>query len=144
MHVQVTRVRQDGPRLVTARPSVTPPEVWAPVWTSFRFSDENPGLGREYARSLFWDLPDFAADVVRDAGLNSEEWNALVESGGTYDVVGHRSYSLAGWRFRLSARHGRRHPAGTCPECFGTCVAEDTDGSVTGAVGTPFVCMCTQ
>lgn len=112
----------------------------------FRFSDENPLTLDPYARNKFGDLPTYIEDVITDVvGLTGPEWDALVDAGETYTVVGpFRWYSLAPMLRSLSARQNRKGPAGVCPDCWGTLAACDTDGSVTGTVGAGFLCFCSE
>ena len=112
----------------------------------FRFSDENPLTLEPYGRNKFGDLPPYIEDVITDViGLKKAEWDALVDAGETYTVVGpFRYYSLASLFRTFPNRKRRRAPAGMCPDCWGTLAACDTDGSVTGRIGTAFLCICAE
>ena len=52
-----------------------------------RFSDVQPQTGIPYSRTLFVDLPGFAAAVVRRQDLCSGEWDELVKMGETEDFI---------------------------------------------------------
>jgi len=111
----------------------------------FRFSDNNPLTGKPYARSRFCDLPSYATTLIEhEFGMSAPAWDALVASGEGYDVTGwRRTYSITGWlREQVRSRKGRRAGSRVCPDCFGTTVDFDTDGSVTGTTGTPILCWC--
>jgi hypothetical protein len=111
----------------------------------FRFSDTNPVTGDAYSRSRFGDLPLYVTNVIEtELGMTPPAWDALVASGEVYAVTGwRRTYSITGWlRRQLEHRRGRRPHFNVCPDCFGSLVDFDADGSVTGRVGTPILCWC--
>ncbi|WIY03835.1 hypothetical protein QRX60_08290 [Amycolatopsis mongoliensis] len=110
----------------------------------FRFSDENPLTLEPFGRNKFGDLPPYVEDVITDVvGLTEAKWEALVDAGETYTVVGpFQYYSLAPLFRTFPDRVHRAGPAGWCPDCWGTLAACDRDGSVTGTVGTAYVCFC--
>ncbi len=112
----------------------------------FRFSDENPLTLEPYARNKFGDLPPYVEDVITDVvGLSGAEWDALVDAGDTYTVVGpFRSYSLARFLRSVAQRGDRCAPAGVCPDCWGTLAIRDRDGSLTGHVGGAAICHCAE
>lgn len=118
-----------------------------PIPTRFRFSDNNPVTGTPYARSRFIDLPGYAQTVIEtDLGLTPSAWDNLVDQGEAYTMVGHRrTYSITRW-LRTTIQH-RKHstlPGDVCPECWGTCVELDSDGSLTGRAGGPVLCFCAE
>ncbi|SFN96427.1 hypothetical protein [Amycolatopsis rubida] len=110
----------------------------------FRFSDENPLTLDPYARNKFGDLPPYIEDVITDVvGLTQAEWDALVDQGETYSVVGpFQYYSLARFLRSVARRGHRSGPAGVCPDCWGSLAMSDVDGSMTGRVGAAVVCVC--
>ncbi|MFT7836356.1 hypothetical protein Q5530_09410 [Saccharothrix sp. BKS2] len=88
------------------------------------------------------DLPDWVQAVVLDEVGGEGEWNALVDSGEVYGVVGpNRSYSVRGFLASLRKRVGRG-PSGSCPDCRGSLAVFDVDGSLTGRAGTAVWCSC--
>lgn len=111
----------------------------------FRFSDENPMTLDPYSRNKFGDLPPFIEDVITDVvGLSQREWDALVDRGEVYSVVGpFQYYSLARFLRKVASRGSRTGPAGVCPDCWGTWAMSDLDGSMTGRVGAAVMCVCT-
>ncbi|GAB3480073.1 hypothetical protein FB471_3234 [Amycolatopsis cihanbeyliensis] len=116
------------------------PEI--PVW--FRFSDENPLTLEPYAECGFGDLPPYIEDVIVDElGLKPTEWNALVDERAVYELVDpDRWFSLERFCGQVAARGRRSGPPAACPDCWGTLAACDADGSITGRVGTPHLCLC--
>jgi hypothetical protein len=111
----------------------------------FRFSEINPLTARPYGESAWRDLPGHAQYVVTELNdLPAGEWDELVKMGETYDFVDPDAPFLVGaWLTAARALCARRPDGGRCPDCWGTCVSFDSDGSATGAVGTPFFCVCT-
>lgn len=129
----------------TLHAAVQPLPVAVAVSPALRFSDLNPLTGRPYAASRFRDLPGYAADVVTGViGLSPREWNALVGLGEGYNATGFRwCYSIGSWLAEEVQRRGRGEPSrGVCEDCWGSCVAFDSDGSLTGALDSPVVCGC--
>ena len=60
----------------------------APLVT-FTFADVNPITGQTYARSVFAELPGYAADVVTGAlALEPGEWDVLVADDEAFDFTG--------------------------------------------------------
>jgi hypothetical protein len=115
-----------------------------PRW--FRFTDTNLLSGKAYLASRWDDLPySVAVAVERLWGLRPHEWAELVLSGEITDVVGGREYPLP-YTLDLPVRAPRkgRAPAGSCPDCWGTGVDIDSDGSISGTVGSSVVCTCVQ
>lgn len=118
------------------------------VWPVLRFGEINPLTGRAYTDSWFRELPEYAAEVVTDVlGMAPGEWDALVRAGAagarlSY-AVARLGFSVGSW---LVGEAGRRAggvaPEGVCGDCWGSCVAFDSDGSMTGTVGVPIVCVC--
>jgi hypothetical protein len=111
----------------------------------FRFSDENPLTLEPYARNKIGDLPPYIEDVITNVvGLSCAEWDALVDKGDVYEIVGpHRWYSLSVFLRSVRARTGReKTPKGRCGDCLGTLAQRDTDGSITGRSDGVVVCWC--
>jgi hypothetical protein len=111
----------------------------------FSFADINPLTGFPYARSSFGDLPPYAMHVIDiHLGVTPTEWDDAVAAGEAYSISGwQRTYAITSWlRQERRYRKGRRAGGNTCPDCFGTTVDFDADGSVTGRVGTPILCWC--
>ncbi|MBE1499039.1 hypothetical protein H4696_006139 [Amycolatopsis lexingtonensis] len=110
----------------------------------FRFSDENPLTLEPFGRNKFGDLPPYIEDVITDViGLTEAKWEALVDAGETYTVVGpFQYYTLAPFLRAVANRVGRQAPAGVCPDCWGTGAMCDEDGSMTGRVGGAVLCGC--
>ncbi|MEU6128820.1 hypothetical protein ABZ805_06565 [Saccharopolyspora sp. NPDC047091] len=126
----------------SAGPSLTEVEYV----TSFRFTDVSPRSGRAFGRTLFRDLPEFMQDIVEDLGVRPAEWDALVREGAAVEVTGGGRYGIprrAASVLRRMTWNGKPRSARACPDCDGTCVDIDPDGSVTGVVGTPMICSCT-
>jgi hypothetical protein len=114
--------------------------------TSFRFTDANPEMGRSYAESVFRDLPEFMQDFVEDVlDLCVEKWNVLVALGKVLEFTGTGRYTIPASLpcVRRLARRGEGR-SGFCPECDGSLVMIDTDGSYTGVLGTPVICTCVR
>lgn len=113
----------------------------------FRFSDTNPITGRPYSHSRWRDLPEYAADMIeRTTSLCGGEWDVLVEDGEVSEFIDvDRRHPLKGWVSRLAGRQKTgRASKGMCPDCLGTSVMLDTDGSMTGRIGTPILCYCSE
>ncbi len=110
----------------------------------FRFSDENPLTLVPYSKGRFGDLPPYVEDVITDVvGLSGAEWDALVDAGEVYSVVGpHRSYSLSTFLQSVRKRGTRGGPKHLCGDCWGTLAVHDSDGSLTGRVGAVCLCYC--
>lgn len=109
----------------------------------FRFSDENPLTLEPYARNKVGDLPPYIEEVITDElGLSRQDWDALVERGETYSVVGpHKEYSLARFVASVRRRNGREAPnSKVCGDCWGTLAVDDFDGSMTGRKGAVYFC----
>ncbi|WP_026454107.1 hypothetical protein [Saccharomonospora iraqiensis] len=111
----------------------------------FRFSDENPLTLGPYARDKFGDLPPYIEDVITDVvGLSWGEWDALVDAGEVYSVVGpFEEFSLAPFLATVRAgRPGLGGPLGPCEDCWGTLALLDVDGSMTGRTTGVVLCFC--
>lgn len=107
---------------------------------TFRFADTNPLAGEPYATSFARDLPPWA---LREVPVTPEAWDALVLVGATAFVVDpFRAYSLTNLAAAVMLCAKGTPPPGVCPDCWGTVLAVDTDGSMTGRIGAPFVCGC--
>lgn len=124
--------------------AVLPRWLSAPLW--FRFTDRNPFSGEAYLASRWDDLPYAVAVLVNQLwGLRSREWEHLVSSGEIVNVVGMREYPLP---FTLDLpvpeRRNGRAPVDACPNCWGTGVDSDSDGSISGTVDASVMCTCVQ
>ncbi len=114
----------------------------------FRFNQPNPvAAGRTYAQSLYAELPYLVGVLVRgDLRLSETEWDCLVVTGAALDVTGSGEYRVP-FAFDLTAsvleRPGRA-PDGVCPDCWGTGMEIDSDGTITGVLGQLFVCFCAR
>lgn len=111
----------------------------------FRFSDTNPITGKPYSQSRWQDLPEYAA-VVIEQRLNfcGGEWDVLVEDGEVSEFIDpDKRHSIKDWAASMARkqRTGKRR-SGECPDCLGSCVMFDSDGSMTGTVDAPMVCHC--
>jgi hypothetical protein len=128
-----------------------PPAPMAPLPDAFALADRNPRNGRRYQDSLYQELPPYAVAVI---GLTRDAWNGLVRQravGLALDVQ--QVHSLAPMLAQLKARQqmvwdGDLDIAETigvlCGECLGTSIAHDFDGSVTGVLDAPYLCLCAQ
>ena len=124
---------------LTASPSVPLPRVLA-LPETFCFADTNPLSGAPYAASCARDLPPWA---LREVPVTPEAWDALVVVGATSFVVDpEQPFSLANLAAAVVMCRRGTPPPNVCPDCWGTVLAVDTDGSMTGRVGVPFVCHC--
>ncbi len=114
----------------------------------FRFDQPNPVAARRtYAQSLYAELPYLVGVLVRgDLRLSETEWDCLVVTGAALDVTGAGEYRIP-FTFDLTAsvleRPGRA-PEGVCPDCWGTGMEIDSDGTITGVLGQLFVCFCAR
>lgn len=115
-----------------------------PRW--LRFVEVNPFTGTTYTRSLFGDLPGYAAHVVTEVlDLTPWVWDALIRSGEVHEVVAdYVRYPVADWLAWVARRQTRPAQDWECDQCWGTCVTFDGDGSFTGTIGTPVLCWCVQ
>ncbi|PKW13492.1 hypothetical protein [Saccharopolyspora spinosa] len=130
------------PNAPTVQPVFSRAEIES--MTSFRFTDPNPEMGRTYAESAFRDLPEFVQDIVEDViDLSAWKWNVLVELGQVLEFTGTFRYTIPRSLpcVQRLARRGEGR-SGFCPECDGSLVMIDTDGSYTGELGTPVICTC--
>jgi hypothetical protein len=126
---------------------VSVPDTFAP--TTFRFSEINPVVrNKTYAESMFRDLPDWAMNVVLDAGYRMHTWNALVRNRTVMEVGAFRAEhpfaSGKDWARTVARREKQGPPkdGNTCEECWGTGLSHDYDASVTGIRNAPYVCFC--
>ncbi len=130
--------------------TVEQPRMVRPLPESFSLLDANPLNGQPYRDCLFVELPPYAVAAI---GVTAELWNRLVGLGAValvLDVL--RLYSLAGMLGELRDRqrlvwdgHLDLHEAVggfICPDCLGTLIAHDFDGSATGVPNAPFLCAC--
>lgn len=116
----------------------------AQVADRFRFSDTNPLTGQSYALSRWDDLPGFVVEVVEEFGMSPAGWDRMVGAGGVFETFGWReTYPIQRWLNWQRARRDRQADRSTCPDCWGTCVQFDEDGSCTGRRGAPMWCCCT-
>lgn len=122
--------------LVAAAPDRAPA-----IPDSFRFADQNPLAGEPYLTSPMELLPPWAA---RELPVTAWAWDALVHAGSTALVVDpYRRISLSWMRELVRLRPTVDPPRDVCPDCWGTTVGLDTDGSLTGHVGALVLCACT-
>jgi hypothetical protein len=117
--------------------------------TTFRFRGINPLTMTPYERSVFGELPSWARDVVRGAGYSPERWDGLVESGSvmSHPVFGgeHRLVDPQSWVLEVALREREGSaPDGRCQDCWGSALAHDYDGSITGTLDAAFICCCTS
>lgn len=123
--------------------------------TTFTFADVNPLLrargnnGVRYMESLFDELPWWAQQVLYTLDISPSRWNVMVVADATSSpaalAVLDDVFCLGGeaWFLELQIRAAAGHPPeGVCSDCWGTGIADDDDGSVTGMVGQPFLCFC--
>lgn len=115
--------------------------------TTFRFRWINPWTKAPYELSLFRDLPPWASNAVRDAGYSPEQWDGLVASGAVMSHPAfqgeHQLVDPKSWVSEVARRE--REGSATddwCPDCWGSGLAHDYDGSLTGIVDAPFACIC--
>jgi hypothetical protein len=84
--------------------------------------------------------------VVTDAGYTAEQWNQLVTAGTVMEHPAFRGkHQLSDpktWAAQVAMRDVKAPLATQCPDCWGTGLAADYDGSVTGTFNAPFVCWC--
>lgn len=116
-------------------------ETVAALPESFRFVDVNPWRpDASYSTSRYAELPPYAA---RHVPVTEQVWDGLVRRDATDRVVDvwclHSLAELVGW---LVDQENRAVPAEVCPECWGTTVARDWDGSITGRLGGLYLCGC--
>jgi hypothetical protein len=116
--------------------------------TTFRFRWTNPLTYAPYEWSVFRELPSWASNVVRDAGYSPERWDGLVESGSVMSHPAfrgeHRLVDPEMWALRVARREREGSVSdGRCPDCWGSGLAQDCDGGITGTLGAAFVCPCT-
>ncbi|MEU4739078.1 hypothetical protein AB0G02_01260 [Actinosynnema sp. NPDC023658] len=106
----------------------------------------NPLTGVALCASRFDDLPEFIALVVEHMGFTASQWDRLVRAGEVVEEVDCHRARVIPWTLNrpLSRPPAGKAPEGTCPDCWGTCVEIDTDGSLTGVVGASLVCLCTR
>jgi len=131
--------------LTPARPT-SPVRAESPMETplpsSFSLSDVSPYTGAPYVESQCWQLPPH---VVAILGVNANTWDGLVRTrsvASVFDVTA--VYDLSALLHEVASRTGAE-PARdlpVCPECWGTLIGHDSDGSVTGVVDAAFVCTC--
>ncbi len=114
----------------------------------FRFDEPNPTVaGRTYAQSLYAELPYMVSVLVRtELQLTEAVWDCLVTAGVSLHVTGSGEYRIP-FTFDLIApvleRPGQP-PEGVCPDCWGTGMEIDSDGTITGVLGQLFVCFCAR
>lgn len=109
---------------------------------TFRFVDTNPMVGEPYSTSFARDLPPWA---MREVPVTPEAWDSLVHAGATARVVDpFRLCSLADIAVGLRLAALGAPPPEVCVECWGTVVAVDTDGSLSGRVGALYLCSCAE
>lgn len=107
---------------------------------SFRFADQNPLAGEPYLTSPMELLPPWAA---RELPVTAWAWDALVDARSTALVVDpYRSISLGWLRELVRLRPSVVPPRDVCPDCWGTTVGVDIDGSLTGTGGALVLCAC--
>ena len=122
----------------------------SPLPNTFSLADTNPLSGRPYQHSHYRDLPPYAMAAI---GVTADVWNGLVRAGVValvMDVL--RRHCLAEMLGELRTRQrlvwdgeidlGEAVGASLCPECLGTLIAHDFDGSATGTPDAPFLCGC--
>ncbi len=112
---------------------------------SLCFGDRNPFTGELYAQSWFADLPGYAAHVVTAVlDITPGCWDGLVQDDQVIEAIGGLDvrYSVTEWLAWAARRWERPARAWECPECRGTCVEPDPDGSLSGRSGTPVLCWC--
>ncbi len=117
------------------------------IGESLCFGDRNPFTGESYAQSWFADLPGYAAHVVTTVlDITPGCWDGLVQRGRVIEAIGGLDvrYPVTEWLTWAARRRERPARSWECPECRGTCVEPDPDGSLTGWLGTPVQCWCVQ
>ena len=107
----------------------------------FRLADVNPLTGVPYSECSFEDLPPYIADAVKVRGW---VWDLAVCGGALATLVDlHAPISLAEFLGWVSQRWcGGEPPEHVCGDCWGTLAADDVDGSMTGVIGTVYLCPC--
>lgn len=134
MTVTLTTPPAPAPTVPAVRVSLLP--------ETFRFVDTNPMAGEPYSTSFARDLLPWA---LREVPVTPEAWDALVRAGATARVVDpFRLCSLADIAVALRLAALGEPPPDVCPDCWGTVVGVDTDGSMTGRVGALHLCSCAE
>lgn len=114
--------------------------LFEPLPRSFRFTDTNPITGTAYATSPFAELPPFA---LREVPVTGVIWDHLVDAGQVARVLDpFRRVGLDDVHDAAAFRAGLAPISGACPDCWGTLISLDTDGSCTGTVGVAMWCGC--
>lgn len=121
---------------------VTAPGREPAIPESFRFADHNPLAGEPYLTSPMELRPPWAA---REVLVTAWAWDALVDAWASALVVDpYRRISLSWMRELVHLRPTVDPPRDVCPECWGTAIGVDDDGSITGTVGSLVLCICAE